>query len=316
MGRRNNYAEAVLQFAKLNTVAQQREAVVRHVTKIPFVLHVPYKKYITMMTRPREDRLEFARAIVRDAGEITLEYFYDPAKYNVESKTDSSPVTLVDREVEQYLRGCIKKRFPQDAILGEEFSDQSGTSGFKWLLDPIDGTKSFIHGVPLYSVLVGIEQDGVSVVGVIGLPALNEMIWAGNETGAWHETFTRSREPKRAKVSDCRNIADAVFLTSEVLTYDKANRRGAYEELEGRVSLTRTWGDAYGYFLVATGRADIMVDPILSDWDAGPLMLILEEAGGKFTDWKGNRTIYGKEGIGTNGFLHEEVLQILRQKKS
>ncbi|MDR2641622.1 MAG: inositol monophosphatase family protein [Planctomycetaceae bacterium] len=259
------------------------------------------------------ERLEFAREIVRIAGEITLKYFYAPTEYSVQHKADASPVTVADLEAERFLRNRIKEQFPNDTIQGEEFSEQFGSSGFKWLLDPIDGTKSFIHGVPLYSMLVGLECDGISVGGVIGLPALGEMIWAGKGTGAWHET-TRCKNPVQAKVSNCRNIADAVFLTSEVLTYNKAERRDDYENLEKKVLLTRTWGDAYGYFLVATGRAEIMVDPILSDWDAAPLMIILEEAGGKFTDWKGNRTIYGKEGIGTNGFLHEEVLQILRKK--
>ncbi|MDR1483591.1 MAG: inositol monophosphatase family protein [Planctomycetaceae bacterium] len=259
------------------------------------------------------ERLEFAREIVRLAGDITLKYFYVPAEYSVERKSDASPVTVADLAAERFLRDRIKEQFPNDTIQGEEFAEQSGTSGFKWLLDPIDGTKSFIHGVPLYSMLVGIEREGVSVGGVIGLPALGEMIWAGKGTGAWHEA-ARFKIPVQAKVSNCRNISDAVFLTSEVLTYDQAERRNAYENLERKVLLTRTWGDAYGYFLVATGRAEIMVDPILSDWDAGPLMIILEEAGGKFTDWNGKRTIYGKEGIGTNGILHENVLQILCQK--
>ncbi|MDR2761517.1 MAG: histidinol phosphate phosphatase [Planctomycetaceae bacterium] len=256
------------------------------------------------------DRLEFSRLIVKEAGEITLKYFYAPTEYSVERKADMSPVTIADLEVERFLRDRIREQFPDDTILGEEFSAQSGTSGFKWLLDPIDGTKSFIHGVPFYSMLVGIEQDGINVGGVIGLPALGEMLWAGRGVGAWHET-NRFKDVVRAKVSDCRNISDAVFLTSEVLTFNKSNRRNAYERLECNVSLTRTWGDAYGYFLVATGRAEIMVDPILSDWDAGPMLVILEESGGKFTDWKGISTIYGKEGIGTNGFLHEETLKIL-----
>ncbi|MDR1480430.1 MAG: histidinol phosphate phosphatase [Planctomycetaceae bacterium] len=256
------------------------------------------------------DRIEFAKRIVERAGEITLKYFYEPAEYSVGRKADESPVTAADLAVEEFLRGRILELFPDDEILGEEFASQTGTSGFKWLIDPIDGTKSFIHGVPLYSILVGLEYDGVGICGVVSFPALGEMLWAGKRMGAWHKT-KRSQLPQKAKVSECRNIKDATFLTSEVSTYDKIGRRGAYERLERRVRLTRTWGDAYGYFLVATGRAEIMVDPILSDWDAAPMLVILEEAGGNFTDWKANRTIYNKEGIATNGLLHEEVLQIL-----
>jgi len=260
-----------------------------------------------------QQHLEWARTIAREAGDLTLRYFYDLNHVTVEWKTDESPVTVADREAELLLRRRIEERFPDDAIFGEEFPKKEGDSGYRWFLDPIDGTKSFIHGVPLYSTLIGIEKDGVSVAGVIALPALGEMVWAGRGLGAWHET-PRSDEPVRARVSECRRLADALFLNSEVLTFDHADRAVAYKNLERSVRLTRTWGDAYGYALVATGRAEVMVDPILSDWDAGPLLVILEEAGGRFTDWKGNATIHGREGVGSNGLLHEEVLEILCQK--
>ncbi|MDR2170369.1 MAG: inositol monophosphatase family protein [Planctomycetaceae bacterium] len=260
------------------------------------------------------ERLEFAKEIVREAGAITLKYFYLRSSYSVERKVDASPVTVADLEVERFLRDRISGRFPDDMILGEEFSVKTGASGFKWLIDPIDGTVSFIYGVPIYSILVGIEFDGASVGGVIGLPALGEMLWAGKGVGAWHEA-KRFEEPVRAKVSNCKNISDAIFLTSDISTYIDVNRRGSFENLERNVLLTRTWGDAYGYFLVATGRADVMVDPVLSDWDAGPLLIILEEAGGMFTDWQGKKTIYGNEGVASNGILHEEILQILQSKK-
>jgi fructose-1,6-bisphosphatase/inositol monophosphatase family enzyme len=138
------------------------------------------------------------------------------------------------------------------------------------------------------------------------------LVWAGRGLGAWHEA-ARFNKSVPAKVSDCRKIDEALFLTSEVLTFDKSNRQDSYKRLERSVRLSRTWGDAYGYFLVATGRAEIMIDPMLSDWDAGPLLVILEEAGGRFTDWRGNATIFGQEGVGTNGFLHDNVLQIINE---
>lgn len=254
-------------------------------------------------------RLEHARNIAQQAGEITLRYFYRVGELAVENKADESPVTIADRETELFLREKIAECFPDDAIFGEEFPNTEGTSGFRWLLDPIDGTKSFIHGVPLYSTLIGLEKEGVCVGGVIALPALHELIWAGRGLGAWHET--KQGESKRCHVSECSDLAEATFLTSEVLTFDKTCRREAYNRLEKNVLLTRTWGDAYGYALVAMGRADVMVDPVMSDWDAGPLLVILEEAGGRFTDWKGNATIFGKEGVATNGVLHESVLAVL-----
>jgi histidinol phosphatase-like enzyme (inositol monophosphatase family) len=258
-----------------------------------------------------QKRLELARTIAQEAGALTLQYFYDADSFVVEQKSDASPVTAADKEAELLLRKRIAETFPDDSVFGEEFPARNGTSGFRWHLDPIDGTKSFIHQVPLYSTLVSIEHDGQSVGGVIALPALHEIIWAGAGLGCWHET-ERGAKPKRCRVSDCSNLAEATFLTSEVKTYDRTNRFGVYRNLEQHVRLTRTWGDAYGYALVATGRADIMIDPQLSDWDAGPLLVILKEAGGCFTDWRGNETIYNKEGVATNGFLHEAVLSELR----
>ena len=256
-----------------------------------------------------QQRLEHARSIARQAGELTLQYFYHLDQLVVERKSDESPVTIADRETEQFLRHRIVEHFPNDGIVGEEFPHIEGTSGFRWFLDPIDGTKSFICGVPLFSTLIGLEQDGHTVGGVIALPALNELVWAGSGLGTWHELG--QNQPKRCMVSSCSNLAEAIFLTSEVLTFDKSDRRVAYNRMESNVRLTRTWGDAYGYVLIATGRADVMVDPMMSEWDAAPLLVILEESGGRFTDWRGNATIFGKEGVATNGILHETVLRCL-----
>jgi len=256
-----------------------------------------------------QQRIEHAKAIAYQAGEITLRYFYVADKLTVENKDDESPVTIADRETEVFLRKVITERFPDDAVFGEEYPDTEGSTGYRWFIDPIDGTKSFIHGVPLYSTLIGLEREGQCVGGVIALPALGELIWAGRGFGAWHETNRGA--PKRCQVSGCSNLAEATFVTSEVLTFDKCNRREAYNRLEKSVRLVRTWGDGYGYALVATGRAEIMVDPIMSDWDSAPLQVILEESGGRFTDWKGNAVCFGKEGVGTNGILHDEVLAVI-----
>jgi histidinol phosphatase-like enzyme (inositol monophosphatase family) len=263
-------------------------------------------------------RLELARTIAEEAGKLTLRYFGNSGSFTVEQKADASPVTEADREAELLLRKRIAETFPDDAVFGEEFPSKNGSSGFCWYLDPIDGTKSFIHGVPLYSTLVGLEHNGLSVAGVIVLPALHELVWAGIGLGCWRDINCcgqhSKREPLRCQVSSCNNIAEAAFLTSEVKTYDKTNRFEAYRRLEQNVRLTRTWGDAYGYVLTATGRADIMVDPQLSSWDAGPLLVVLKEAGGRFTDWQGNETIHNKEGVATNGLLHEAVLTLLTER--
>jgi len=258
-----------------------------------------------------QNRLACAIDIAREAGNLTLEYFNHP-NLAVERKSDHTPVTVADRGAELLLRKRIAERFPDDAILGEEFPEKEGSSGFRWILDPIDGTKSFIHGVPIYSTLVGIERDGVPVIGVIRLPALKESVWALHGGGAWHESPQFS-EPQRAKVSPCRQMREGLFLTSSVTAFDPLGREDAFRNIAHSMLLTRTWGDAYGYYLVATGRAEVMIDPILSLWDAGPLLTIIEEAGGRFTDWKGTPTIYGEEAVATNGLLHEDVIAVTRR---
>jgi len=255
-------------------------------------------------------RLELAQIAAREAGAITLRYFCQN-NYDVELKHDRSPVTVADRQAEEHLRGRIAAAFPDDAILGEELPERQGTSGYRWILDPIDGTKSFISGVPLYGALIGVECESKSVVGVIHVPALGETVSAAVGQGAWH--VRGSSPPERARVSAKAKLADSLFLTSEVKTYDRVARRAAYERLEAASRLARTWGDCYGYLLVATGRAEVMVDPVMNVWDCAALQPILEEAGGTFTDWNGKPTIHGGEAIATNGLVLDEVLAITRE---
>lgn len=256
-----------------------------------------------------QSRLALAVEAARGAGRITLEYFRRD-DLDVELKCDDTPVTVADRRAEQYLRDRIAEAFPQDGILGEELAERPGTSGFRWILDPIDGTKSFIHGVPLYSTLVGVELEGRSILGVIHVPALDESVYAASGLGAWY--LQGDRPPSRAHVSQRQPLKSALFVTSEVISFERAGRRGAYDRLQAAARLTRTWGDGYGYLMVATGRADVMVDPIMALWDAAPLPPILEEAGGTFTDWKGNPVHHACEGIATNGLLLDEVLAAVR----
>lgn len=257
-----------------------------------------------------QPRLALAVDAAREAGGVTLEYFRRD-NLDVEIKQDDTPVTVADRRAEETLRRRIAAAFPHDAVFGEELPEQPGTSGFRWILDPIDGTKSFIHGVPLYSTLVGVECEGQSVLGVIRIPALDECVYAAHGLGAWY--LHGDHPPRPARVSSTQTLAKALFVTSEVINFERTNRRGAYDRLQAAARLTRTWGDGYGYLMVATGRADVMVDPIMALWDAAALPPILEEAGGAFTDWQGNRTIRAGEGLATNGLLAKEVLSLLRQ---
>jgi len=252
-------------------------------------------------------RLKLACEIAHEAGQVTLQFFQRD-DLQVDLKHDATPVTMADRQAEQLLRERIASAFPNDAVLGEEFGEQLGDSGFRWILDPIDGTKSFIHGVPLYAVLIGVEHQGQSRIGVIHLPALRETVYAATGEGAWH---VRGQEPPRqAHVSKVKSLAEGLFLTSGVSGFHKRDAWSFFARLTKTAKLSRTWGDAYGYLLVATGQAEVMVDPAMNVWDAAALLPILQEAGGTFTDWQGKTTIHGGEGIATNKLVLDEVLKL------
>jgi len=263
-----------------------------------------------MHDHDRSARLELALSAAREAGTLTLRYFQED-NYAVELKRDHSPVTIADRQAEQLLRERISAAFPADGIVGEEFPERPGESGYRWILDPIDGTKSFISGVPLYGALIGVEFEGRSVAGVIHIPALGETLYAAKGQGAWFVRADRPAVP--ARVSRTARLADCLFCTSEIRSFAKSGRREAFDRFDSTCRLARTWGDCYGYLLVATGRADVMVDPLMNVWDCAALQPVLEEAGGTFTDWQGEPTIYGGEAIATNGLLLEEALAITRR---
>lgn len=238
--------------------------------------------------------MEFAVDAAWRAGRITLRYFGSGVK--VDAKADQSPVTVADREAERALRDLIRARFPKDGIEGEEYGHEEGTSGFCWLIDPIDGTKSFVQGVPLYGVLLAREgPDGVDV-GCVYLPALEEMVWAGRGEGCWWNG-------RRARVSSIGTLGEACICFTSWKSFAENGRTEQWENLVAQARLVRGWGDCYGHILVATGRAEASFDPIMNPWDCGPLLPILEEAGGTFTDWQGEATIRGKDAFSTNGLL-------------
>ena len=262
-----------------------------------------------MKSNDLADRLELALAAAREAGAITLRYFRRD-NFAVELKADASPVTVADREAELHLRQRIADAFPGDGILGEEFGEQAGDSGFRWILDPIDGTKSFISGVPLYGTLVGVEYEGRSVVGVIHMPGLDEYVYAAVGQGAW--CAQAGEPPRAARVSSQDRLAEGLFCTTDVRTFTQIGRDDAYQRLQSTARLTRTWGDCYGYLLVATGRAEVMIDPKVNVWDCAALQPIIEAAGGTFTDWNGVPTIHAGQAVATNGRVLDEVLAVTR----
>ncbi|HEY1015112.1 MAG TPA: inositol monophosphatase family protein [Herpetosiphonaceae bacterium] len=237
-------------------------------------------------------------------GRRTLAYF--GTSVAVEIKADESPVTRADREAEEIIRERILRSFPTHSILGEEGGASAGDPDYRWIIDPIDGTKTFIHGVPFYGVLIGVEVKGEAAVGAVYLPAFDEMVAAATGLGC-------SWNGRTARVSATDKLGDAVLLTTS--TSASLARSDAYERLAGQVKFERTWGDCYGYVLVATGRAEIMLDPMMNPWDCAPLLPILREAGGHFSAWDGTPTIWGPDAVATNAALNGEVLAVLRSEQ-
>jgi histidinol phosphatase-like enzyme (inositol monophosphatase family) len=255
--------------------------------------------------KPDQPELEtlrdFAVELAREAGAITLKYFRQSPQ--TDTKADGSFVTVADRETESYLRRAISSRFPDDGLLGEEEGERPGVSGRRWIVDPIDGTFSFVHGVPFYGVLIGLEVDGAASVGVINIPALGEIVYAARGLGCF-----ANGEP--ARVSSTASLEEALLLATDFGACAQYGFGPAAAELESRAKARRTWGDCYGHVLVATGRADVMLDPVMNVWDCAALAPIVEEAGGTFTDWKGNRSITGGNAISTNRVLYAEVMKV------
>lgn len=260
------------------------------------------------MTADLRALLDFATEMAWQAGKITLRYFQSGVA--VDQKADESPVTVADRECEAFMRSRIGTAYPGHAIIGEE----EGSSGaadaeYRWVLDPIDGTKSFIRGVPLYGVLIGLLRGDDPVMGVIHLPALNETVYAAEGLGCYWNG-------RSCRVSAVNRIDQALLTGTIAHGYERHGKAAAFKALQGRAGLFRTWGDCYAYALVATGRAEIALDPAMSLWDAAALLPVLREAGGTYTDWQGNPTVHHEEGLATNGLLLAEVLHVMRQAQA
>ena len=251
-----------------------------------------------------KELLDFAVAAAREAGEVTLRYFRKKFETRLKGKDDY--VTQADLEAEEFLRRSISGRFPGDAIVGEESGESAGSSGRRWIIDPIDGTYSFVHGVPFYGVLLGVEVGGDPSVGVINIPALGEIVYAAKGLGCFWNG-------ERAGVSQTERLEDALLLSTDFGSCARHGFGAAGDELQRRAAMRRTWGDCYGYVLVATGRADVMLDPLMNVWDCAALLPVLEEAGGTFTDWQGRRTIHSGNALATNGRLFREVMQIIEE---
>jgi len=256
------------------------------------------------------ERLEFAVDVAEEAGKFILDY-YQNTDLDIELKGDLSPVTEADRGAELLIREHIENKYPEDGVLGEEFPELESKNGIKWILDPIDGTKSFVHGVPLFGTLIGMECDGELLIGVSRFPALDEVMYAAKGQGAWWKID--GNEPRKAQVKQNDQLSQSVFCTTNYARWDKIGRKDALDKLCSGTLLTRGWGDCYGHMLVATGRADVMIDPELNAWDAAALVPILQEAGGHFIDWNGKASIYSGQGLSVSDAMKDTILEILAE---
>jgi len=245
--------------------------------------------------------------IAKMGGDHTLTYFQK--EFKIERKDDTSPVTIADRETESLMRKEIQSRFPDHGILGEEHGKHNPDSPLQWILDPIDGTKSFIHGVPFYTTLIGVLYKGKPICGVIYAPALDELCEAAEGKG------TRLNG-ESCSVRDCQSLDKATFISTDVTTAKEFNLDEPLQKLLQKTRMHRTWGDAYGHMMVATGRADIMFDPVLNIWDAAPLLTIMREAGGIFCDINGEETIETGNGISCSRGLISDVLEQFLHKNA
>ncbi len=256
-----------------------------------------------------ESRYVFANEISIQAADFVRGHFQSGV--DVERKADTSPVTVVDKGAEELIRAAIEKSFPDDGIIGEEFGVTEGSSAYRWILDPIDGTKSFISDVPLFGTMVAVEREGHGVIGVIAFPGLGSTrIDAMVGGGAWETSSTGER--RQVHVCKTSTLADGLVLTTDLEGFRERNAMQQLNDVATASWFMRTWGDCYGHYLVATGRAVAMVDARLNIWDAAALQPIVEEAGGTFTDWKGKPGIESPEGISTNAHVKDELLALLR----
>ena len=251
------------------------------------------------MDTPEADQaiVDMAIELATAAGALTRKWF-DRGTVEFDTKDDGSPVTEGDKAAERYLREQITLAFPTDAIIGEEEDNRDGTSGRTWIIDPIDGTKTFTHGVPLYGTLLSVVDEHGPAVGVIVMPALDEVISAGRGLGARHNG-------RETSVNDHEDFDSSYIMTSGLEYWPDPVER---DRLVNSAATMRTWADAYAYVLLATGRCEAVIDPLVKIWDIAPMQVIIPEAGGKLSDQAGDEWTEGRHIVATNGKVHDRVL--------
>ena len=248
-----------------------------------------------------QEFVDFSKALARASGDIITRYFRSGVA--VESKADDSPVTIADKQAEEVMREMIMKAYPTHGIIGEEFGLHNADAEYQWVLDPIDGTKSFVSGTFLFGTLIGLMKDGKPIVGAIHHPVTAHLLIGTGAEARLNDELVRVRAT--------RELREAVMLYTDFIDVGKYQNGIAFQQLLGKTNFNRTWGDCHGYFLLATGYADIMLDPVMHLWDIVALIPIVQGAGGKITSWDGGPPLSGNGIIASNGPLHSQVMRIL-----
>ena len=247
------------------------------------------------------EKKKFCKVLAQASADVIKRYFRTGV--SVESKADNSPVTIADKKAEEVMRELIIKYFPDHGIIGEEFGETNNEAEYTWILDPIDGTKSFICGAYSFGTLIGLLKNGEPILGVYHHPILNDFLIGDNSE-------TRIND-KKTSIRNCEDLCKAILLTTDHLNIEKYQNIDKFNHLLKRVKLYRNWGDCYGYYLLATGYADIMIDPIMSPWDLLPLIPIINGAGGIITDYHGNDPQKGKSAVASSKHIHSEIISTL-----
>ncbi len=245
--------------------------------------------------------LEFTRRLAAESGAIIRRHFR--TDYQVDSKSDESPVTVADRQAEERMRELITDRFPAHGILGEEYGHHQPDAPFQWVLDPIDGTKNFISHGYLFGTLIALTHEGKALLGAIHQPIVEDLLLGDGET-----TWLNGAP---VQVRACTSLEDAVFLTTSHYNVENYQNGPAFEAVARRAARYHSWGDCHGYYLVAVGGADVMTDPVMNFWDRAALVPIIEGAGGRITDWQGGDPLYGSGVVASGGGFHDELIGLL-----
>jgi histidinol phosphatase-like enzyme (inositol monophosphatase family) len=247
---------------------------------------------------------DFVAHLAQQSGLVINQYFGTLTAAAIEKKSDNTPVTIADKKAEECIRACIRKEFPSHGILGEEFGHERPDAEYCWVIDPIDGTKAFIHQVPLFTTLIALLKNGLPILGCIHQPTTQQLC-IGDSSGTTHNG-------RPVRVRECASIAEASLMATTIRDVEKYHSRAGFDRLCAQAKFFRTWGDGYGYLLVACGAADVMLDAIMNPWDILPVIPVIEGAGGTITNWQGASAVGSNSAVAAGPTIHSQVIECLK----